>query len=72
MLSPVEQHLAAPLVANFGEAVAEDDLMTSAWNECGHEQTLRVYVSRLRRRLAPIGLTIASIRAYGYVLRAEQ
>jgi DNA-binding response OmpR family regulator len=70
-LSPVDQHLAEPLIANFGNAVAEDDLITSAWHEGGSEQTLRVHVSRLRRRLAPIGLTITNIRAYGYAMRAE-
>ena len=71
LLSPVEQHLAAPLIANFGEAVAEDDLLSSAWHEGGNEQTLRVHMSRLRRRLAPVGLTITSIHAYGYVMRPE-
>jgi len=71
LLSPVEQHLATPLIENFGNAVAEQDLLTSAWHEGGNEQTLRVHMSRLRRRLAPIGLTITSIRAYGYVMRAE-
>jgi hypothetical protein len=71
ILSPVEQHLAATLIESFGEAVSEHDLMTSAWHEGGSEQTLRVHMSRLRRRLAAIGLTITSIRAFGYVLRAE-
>lgn len=70
-LSPVDQRLAAPLIANFGNAVAEDDLIASAWPEGGGQPTLRVHVSRLRRRLAPIGLTITNIRAYGYAMRAE-
>ena len=69
LLSPVEQHLGAQLIANFGEAVAERDLISAAWHEGGNEQTLRVHMSRLRRRVAPIGLTVTSIRAYGYVLR---
>ena len=71
ILSPVEQHIATPLIENFGNAVAEDDLIAAAWHEGGSEETLRVHVSRLRRRLAPIGLTITSIRAYGYVMRNE-
>ena len=71
ILSPVEQHLAGSLIAHFGDAVTEDDLITSAWDEGGSEQTLRVHMSRLRRRIAPIGLTITSIRAYGYVMRNE-
>ena len=71
ILSPVEQHLAAPLIENFENAVAEDDLIAAAWHEGGSDDTLRVHVSRLRRRLAPIGLTITSIRGFGYVMRAE-
>jgi hypothetical protein len=71
ILSPVEHHIAKSLIENFGNAVAEDDLIAAAWHEGGSEDTLRVHVSRLRRRLAPIGLTITSIRAYGYVMRTE-
>jgi DNA-binding response OmpR family regulator len=70
-LSPVEQNLATPLVAHFGEAVGDEELIRSTWFDgAGTEQTLRVHVSRLRRRLAPIGLTVTSIRGFGYVLHA--
>ena len=72
ILSPVEQHIATPLIENFEHAVAEDDLIAAAWHEGGSEDTLRVHVSRLRRRLGPIGLTITNIRAYGYVMRTEE
>ena len=71
VLSPVEQHLAASLIASFGEAVAEDSLLSSAWQDGGNEQTLRVHMSRLRRRLAGLGLRVTSIRAFGYVLHAD-
>ncbi len=71
ILSPAEQQIATPLIENFGNAVAEHELIAAAWHEGGSEDTLRVHVSRLRRRLVPIGLTITSIRAYGYVMRAE-
>jgi len=70
LLSPVEQHLARPLVDNFGSAVTEEQLLRSAWADGGHDQTLRVHVSRLRRRLLPAGVTVVNIRAYGYVMRA--
>ena len=36
------------------------------------EQNLRVHVSRLRRRVAPIGLCITRVRGYGYVLSPGQ
>ena len=70
-LSRVEQLLARPLIANFGEAVSEDELLGSPDLDGCKEQTLRVHVSRLRRRLAPIGLRITSIRGFGYVLSPE-
>lgn len=71
-LSRVEQHLARPLIENFGEAVSEDELLGSPYLGGCKEQTLRVHVSRLRRRLAPIGLCITSIRGYGYVLSPDR
>jgi Transcriptional regulatory protein, C terminal len=71
VLSPVEQRIATRLIEHFGEPVAEQDLIGAAWHEGGSEDTLRVHISRLRRRLAPIGLTITSIRSYGYVMRND-
>jgi two-component system OmpR family response regulator len=71
ILSPVEQRIATLLIENFGDAVAEKELIGAAWHEGGSEDTLRVHISRLRRRLAPIGLTITSIRSYGYVMRND-
>ncbi len=69
IVSPVDQRIAETLIENFGEAVSEHDLIAAAWPEGGNEQTLRVHVSRLRRRLLPTGLAITSIRGFGYVMR---
>jgi Transcriptional regulatory protein, C terminal len=69
LVSPLEQQLVAPLIANFGNAVSEDELIHAAWDEGGNGQTLRVHMSRLRHRLEPVGLTVTSIRGYGYVMR---
>lgn len=69
ILSPVEEQIAARLIADFGVAVAEDELIAAAWPDGGSEKTLRVHVSRLRRRLEPTGVSIASVRGYGYVMR---
>jgi two-component system OmpR family response regulator len=70
-LSRVEQLLARPLIADFGEAVSEEQLLGSPYFDDCKEQTLRVHISRLRRRLTPIGLRITSIRGYGYVLSPD-
>ena len=69
-LSPVEHQLAALLVAQLESSVSNEDLIQSAHLE-GVESTLRVHVSRLRRRLASVGLTVTSVYGYGYVLRIE-
>ena len=71
-LSPVEQRLARPLIADFGEAVSEADMLGAGCLDGCNEQNLRVHVSRLRRRVAPIGLCITRIRGYGYVLSPGQ
>jgi len=68
-LSPLEHRLVVPLIENFGHGVADDVLVHEAWPEGGGEKVLRVHVSRLRRRIAPLGLTVVSIRGFGYLLR---
>ena len=67
-LSPIEHRLAALLIASLETSVPNEELIRSAGLE-GNESSLRVHVSRLRRRLTPIGLTITSIYGFGYVMR---
>lgn len=67
-LSPVEQRLAQTLVESFGAIVGEQELRKQVWSDSASEQRLRVHVSRLRRRLLPIGLTIKCVRNTGYLI----
>jgi DNA-binding response OmpR family regulator len=67
-LSPVEQRLAQTLIESFGAIVEEGDLRTKVWSDGASEQRLRVHVSRLRRRLLPIDLTIKCVRNAGYLM----
>jgi hypothetical protein len=67
-LSPVEQRLAQTLIDNFGAIVGEQDLRKQVWPDGSTEQRLRVHVSRLRRRLLPIDLTIKCVRKSGYLI----
>jgi DNA-binding response OmpR family regulator len=71
-LSPVEQRLAQTLIDSFGVIVGERDLRTKVWSDGATEQRLRVHVSRLRRRLSPIDLTIKCVRNAGYLMAAAQ
>ena len=70
-LSPVEQSLAAALLDRFGAVVARDTLAGRAWPDgLPTRNALDVHVLRLRRRIAPLGLEIRTVRARGYLLQA--
>lgn len=72
-LPPVEARLADALVVRFGAVVGRDTLRRSVWPESAPgRNVLDVHVLRLRRRLAPLGLAIRTVRSRGYMLeRAE-
>ena len=67
-LSPIDQRLAHALIERFGEVVAEPALIEAVWPEGATNQALRVHVSRLRQRIAPIGLNVKCVRSSGYVM----
>jgi DNA-binding response OmpR family regulator len=69
-LSPVEQSLAAALLDRFGAVVGRDTLALRAWPRgLPTRNALDVHVLRLRRRIAPLGLEIRTVRARGYLLQ---
>jgi two-component system, OmpR family, response regulator len=70
-LSPVEQSLAAALLDRYGAVVARETLAVRAWPEgLPTRNALDVHVLRLRRRIAPLGLEIRTVRSRGYLLQA--
>ena len=69
-LSPVEQSLTRALLERFGAVVARDVLASRAWPDgAPTRNALDVHVLRLRRRLAPLGLEIRTVRSRGYLLQ---
>jgi hypothetical protein len=69
-LSPVEQSLASALVDRFGAVVTRDMLADRAWPEgVPTRNALDVHVLRLRRRIAPLGLEIRTVRSRGYLMQ---
>lgn len=70
-LSMTDQRIAEVLVGQFGQVVREETLLNRAQFERRSDQTLRVNVSRLRRRIAPIGLSITCVRGHGYVMQQD-
>jgi two-component system OmpR family response regulator len=69
-LSPIEHELASILVGRFGRVVEECELVTPVWGSLlGGSGAFRVHLTRLRRRLAGVGLEIHTVRTRGYVLQ---
>ena len=69
-LSPVEQSLAAALLDRFGAVVAPRHARRAGLAEgLPTRNALDVHVLRLRRRIAPLGLEIRTVRARGYLLQ---
>ncbi|HYU39302.1 MAG TPA: winged helix-turn-helix domain-containing protein [Acidimicrobiia bacterium] len=72
-LSPVEAALAVTLVDRFGAVVGRDTLARRAWPDgVPTRNALDVHVLRLRRRMAPLGLEIRTVRSRGYLMQASQ
>lgn len=71
-LSPTDVRVAQPLVTKFGHGVADEELLLHAWPGGATGVQLRVHVSRLRKRIAPLGLEITAIRGHGYRLHVRE
>ncbi len=70
-LPPVEARLMDALIERFGAVVGRDTLRRSVWpGSSPGRNVLDVHVLRLRRRLAPLGLAIRTVRSRGYMLEA--
>jgi DNA-binding response OmpR family regulator len=68
-LPPVEARLLAALLDRFGAVVSRDALARSGWPAgAPGRNALDVHVLRLRRRIAPLGVVIKTVRSRGYLL----
>jgi two-component system, OmpR family, response regulator len=72
-LSPVEQSLAGVLLDRFGAVVTREMLSDRAWPAgVPTRNALDVHVLRLRRRIAPVGLEIRTVRSRGYLMQTRE
>ena len=71
LLSPRESRLAAILIDHFGEAVRDETIGRHVFGSDDSRGATRVYVSRLRKHLAPLGFTISCIRDVGYIMHGS-
>jgi DNA-binding winged helix-turn-helix (wHTH) protein len=70
-LPPVEARITSALVNRLGTVVRREELAESGWPEgAPGRNALDVHVLRIRRRLAPLGLAIRTVRSRGYLLEA--
>jgi DNA-binding response OmpR family regulator len=68
-LPPVEARMVARMLDHWGQVVGREDLADAGWPDgAPGRNALDVHVLRLRRRLAPVGLVIRTVRSRGYVL----
>jgi hypothetical protein len=68
-LPPVEARIMAALVDRCGAVVQREQLAAAGWPAgAPGRNALDVHVLRLRRRVAPVGLAIRTIRSRGYLL----
>ena len=68
-LPPVEARLLESLLDRFGAVVSREALARSGWPAgAPGRNALDVHVLRLRRRIAPLGFMIKTVRSRGYLL----
>jgi DNA-binding response OmpR family regulator len=69
-LSPRELALTELLMQKAGRVVPKDSIVArmSSWEADFSENSVEVYVHRLRKRFAPLGIVIRTVRGFGYLM----
>ena len=68
-LPPVEARMTAALIDRYGAVVARDALARAGWPDgAPGRNALDVHILRIRRRVAPLGVAIRTVRSRGYLL----
>lgn len=69
-LPPLEARLAVSLLEEPGAVVSRDALTLAGWPDgTSDRNSLDVHIMRLRRRIAPLGVTLRTVRSRGYALQ---
>jgi two-component system, OmpR family, response regulator len=73
-LSPRELALTELLMDKAGRVVPKDSIVArlSSWESDFSENSVEVYVHRLRKRFAELGVVIKTVRGFGYVMEAAE
>jgi DNA-binding response OmpR family regulator len=70
-LAPSDLKLAELLVASFDRGVPDRQIFEKLLDGDGDPSKIRAYVSRLRKRIRPLGLEVTCIRGFGYRLHSS-
>jgi two-component system OmpR family response regulator len=73
-LSPRELALTELLMQKAGRVVTKDSIVArlSSWESDFSENSVEVYVHRLRKRFAELGVVIKTVRGFGYVMESAE
>jgi DNA-binding response OmpR family regulator len=73
-LSPRELALTELLMQKAGRVVGKDSIVArlSSWEADFSENSVEVYVHRLRKRFADLGVVIKTVRGFGYVMELAE
>ncbi|MBI5272012.1 MAG: response regulator transcription factor [Burkholderiales bacterium] len=73
-LSPRELALTELLMQKAGRVVPKDSIVArmSTWEADFSENSVEVYVHRLRKRFADLGVVIRTVRGFGYLMEPAQ
>ncbi len=73
-LSPRELALTELLLQKAGRVVTKESIVArlSSWEADFSENSVEVYVHRLRKRFAELGVVIKTVRGFGYVMEAAE
>ena len=68
-LPPIEQRIVAVLAGSYESVVRREAVFAAAWPEDPPARNvLDVHLVKLRRKIAPLGLRIRTVRSRGYML----
>lgn len=73
-MSPREMALTELLMSRAGRVVPKENIVAtlSSWEADFSENSVEVYVHRLRKRFVDLGVVIRTVRGFGYVMEAAQ
>jgi DNA-binding response OmpR family regulator len=69
--STIERGILGAMLGRLGEVLCFDELFEAGWpdgSESATANALRVQITRMNRRVGPLGLSVCGVRAVGYVL----